>query len=184
MLRQFRMTTQAIIFALTLVATNISHVPISMASTTASEQSLIAAFLFNFLKFTEWPDGIVTGELKLCITEGQVFKELDTISGRLIQSKRVIIQRVNFRGFQSDCQLLYLSREENIDQIHQWLKITDHKPILIVSNVNEFLDMGGMIMLINNGKTLSFEIDLERIKHAGLKLNAQLLQIARDVRGR
>ena len=102
----------------------------------------------------------------------------------MIQSKRVIIQRVNFRGFQSDCQLLYLSREENIDQIYQWLKITDHKPILIVSNVNEFLDMGGMIILINNGKTLSFEIDLERIKHAGLKLNAQLLQIARDVRGR
>ncbi|GKS69347.1 protein of unknown function [Nitrosomonas sp. PY1] len=184
MLRQFRIIIRAIIFVLALVTINIAHVSISMASTTASEQSLIAAFLFNFLKFTEWPDGIVTEELKLCVTEDQVFKELDTISGRLIQSKRVIIQRVNFREFQSDCQLLYLSREENIDQIQQWLKITDHKPILIVSNANKFLDMGGMIILINNGKTLSFEIDLERIKYAGLKLNAQLLQIARDVRGR
>lgn len=182
--RQSRIITQATIFALTLVTTSIFHISVSMASTSASEQSLIAAFLFNFLKFTEWPDGIATEELKLCIPEGQIFKELDTLSGRLIQSKRVIIQRVNSREFQGDCQLLYLSREENIDQIHHWLKITDHKPILIVSNVNEFLDMGGMIILINNGKTLSFEIDLERIKYSGLKLNAQLLQIARDVRGR
>lgn len=156
-----------------------------MATTSASEQALIAAFLYNFLKFTEWPEEIVIRELKLCIPENQKFKELDEIAGRSIQNRPVIIKLINIEEQTiDDCQLLFLSKESSTETTLNWLKVARQKPILIVSNMNEFLDMGGMIILINSGKTLSFEIHLERVKNSGLKLNAQLLQIARHVRGR
>jgi YfiR/HmsC-like len=57
-------------------------------------------------------------------------------------------------------------------------------PILMVSNNREFLDMGGMIVLIDDDERLQFEVNLERVKRVGLKLNAQLLQIAHEVRGK
>ncbi len=158
--------------------------PIVSAAPAASEQTLTAAFLYNFMKFTEWPQGIVTDHITLCSTKSSPFEELDAINGRAAQSKPVRIKRTSINEPLDDCQLLFLPREENIEQVRQWLKIIGNQPILIVSNINGFLDMGGMVSLINDGKNLNFEVNLEKVKHVGLKLNAQLLQIARDVRGR
>ncbi len=158
--------------------------PTVLAAPAASEQTLTAAFLYNFMKFTEWPEGVITDHLTLCSTKSLPFEELDAINGRSAQSKPVRIKRTSVNEPLDDCQLLYLPREENVEQVRHWLKITGNQPILIVSNINGFLDMGGMISLINDGKNLNFEVNLEKVKHVGLKLNAQLLQIARDVRGR
>lgn len=158
--------------------------PTAFAAPAASEQTLTAAFLYNFMKFTEWPQGIVTDHITLCSTKSLPFEELDAINGRSAQSKPVRIKRTSLNEPLDDCQLLFLPREENVEQVRQWLKITGNQPILIVSNINGFLDMGGMVSLINDGKNLNFEVNLEKVKHVGLKLNAQLLQIARDVRGR
>jgi hypothetical protein len=41
-----------------------------------------------------------------------------------------------------------------------------------------------MIMLVDDGSRLQFEVNLEPIRKVGLKLNAQLLGIARNVLGK
>ncbi len=165
-------------------AVTLSPLTAAPAAPAASENTLIAAFLYNFLKFTEWPEGTIKTELVLCTSKSLTFEELDAISGRSVQSKPVRIKRISFHESTNECQLLFLPREDSAEQIREWLKIVDQRPILIVSNIRDFLDMGGMITLINDGKNLNFEVDLERVKYAGLRLNAQLLQIARGVRGR
>lgn len=150
----------------------------------ASEHTLIAAFLYNFLKFTEWPDGTINDEMTLCTSKNSALEELDAITGRIAQSKPVRIKHTILNESLHDCQLLFLLRDEGEEHIREWLKTTEGKPILIISNTHKFLDMGGMIALINDGKNLNFAVNLERVRYAGLKLNAQLLQIAREVRGR
>jgi hypothetical protein len=65
----------------------------------------------------------------------------------------------------------------------EWLKNTENMPTLMVSSMSEFLEMGDMIILIDDGKRLQFEVNLERVKRVGFKLSAQLLKIAREVRG-
>jgi len=168
-----------------LIAGMLNFVPTpSHATSTATEHTLIAAFLYNFLKFTEWPEGTVSTEIVLCTSKGGTFEELDAISGKVAQSKPVKIKRISPNEPSDDCQLLFLPREDGAERIRQWLALTRNKPILIVSNVNEFLDMGGMIGLMNDGRNLNFEVDLTRVRQANLKLSAQLLQIAREVRSR
>ncbi len=162
---------------------HIAHAPLQAAST-ATEQTLTAAFLYNFLKFTEWPTDTISSEITLCTSKGSAFEELDAISGKIAQSKPVRIKRISPSEPSDDCQLLFLPREDGSERIRQWLTLTQNKPILVVSNLNEFLDIGGMISLMNDGKNLNFEVDLTRVRQANLKLSAQLLQIAREVRSR
>ena len=75
----FCISLKRIFWVLTLVA-NISVITSSFASSqTASEQTLIVAFLYNFLKFTEWPDGSIKNEINLCTDKSSAFEELKTI---------------------------------------------------------------------------------------------------------
>lgn len=156
----------------------------SHATSTATEQTLIAAFLYNFLKFTEWPAGALSNEIVLCASKGNAFEELDAIAGKIAQSKPVKIKRISPNESAEDCHLLFLPREDGSERVRQWLALTGNKPILVVSNHKDFLDIGGMIGLINDGRNLNFEVDLTRVRQANLKLSAQLLQIAREVRSR
>lgn len=157
----------------------------SFAAPATSEQALTVAFLYNFLKFAEWPEGAVTGELTLCVTDSATFgQELDAISGRQVRNKSVRIKHIELGESPRACQLLFIPREEKPVRIREWLKNTENTPTLMVSNMSEFLDMGGMIVLIDDDKHLQFEVNLERVKHAGLKLSGKLLEIAREVRGK
>jgi len=155
------------------------------AAPATSEQELTLVFLYNFLKFTEWPEGTANSELVLCVTNSATFgPELEAISGRSAQNKSVRVKHIDFGENPHDCQLLFLPFEEKPLRIKEWLKNTENMPILLVSNLDDFLDMGGMIILIDDNNRLQFEVNLDKVKRAGLKLNSQLLKIARDVRGK
>ncbi|SJM92846.1 putative transmembrane protein [Crenothrix polyspora] len=170
-----------IVFTLAIVTAN--TLP---ANATSSEQALTVAFLYNFLKFAEWPQQATTSnELTLCVTDSSSFdSDLEAISGRPAQNKTVRIKRIELGDKASDCQLLFLPREEKPVRIREWLKRTKNTPILMVSSVDGFLEMGGMIVLIDDGNRLQFEVNLEQVKANGLKLSAQLLKIARAVQGK
>lgn len=159
----------------------INALPVAQAT---SEQVLTVAFLYNFLKFAEWPKDSLKDELILCITDSTAFgEELDAISGRPAQNKTLRIKRIELGESPRECQLLFLPSEEKPVRIREWLKNTANTPTLMVSNMAEFLDMGGMIVLIDDGSRLQFEVDLGRVKSSGIKLSAQLLKIAHNIRG-
>jgi hypothetical protein len=169
--------------AMTLFMAAIAIKP-AFAAATGNEQALTVAFLYNFLKFTEWPAGSISKEITLCVSDDSIFgDELDAIAGRSAQNKSIRIKRIELGENAKGCQLLFLPREEKPVRIQEWLKNMGNTPVLMVSNSDEFLDMGGMIVLIDDGNRLQFEVNLERVRPTGLKLSAQLLKIARDVRG-
>jgi YfiR/HmsC-like len=159
---------------------------LTFANPATSEQALTVAFLYNFMKFAEWPaQDIIGSELTLCATDNASFdSDLDAIAGRPAQNKTVRIKRIELGQSAKECQLLFLPREEKPVRIREWLNSAKNTSTLMVSNVDDFLDMGGMIALIDDGTRLQFEVNLDQVRPAGLKLSAQLLQIARAVRGK
>ncbi len=167
------------ILAITIIGLNPPY-----ATAASNKQALTVAFLYNFLKFAEWPVGVLDGVITLCVADSTPFsEELDAISGRLAQNRKVNIKRIELGDNPRECQLLYLPQEEKPVRILEWLKNAANAPILMVSNTGGFLDMGGMIALTEDDNRLQFEINLKKVKPTGLKLSAQLLKIARDVRG-
>lgn len=122
------------IFWVLILVANISVITPSFASLqTASEQTLIVAFLYNFLKFTEWPDGSIKNEINLCTDKGSAFEELKTISSRNAQNKPVQIKYITLSDSPKECQSLFLSRETSVESIREWIKLTQKQPILLLS---------------------------------------------------
>lgn len=151
----------------------------------STEETLTAAFLYNFLRFAEWPaDAVPRDTLTICFADSTPFREkLEALSGRSAQNKTVQIKRIELGDNPIECQLLFLPREEKIVRIREWIKNINALPILVVGNLNDFLDLGGMIVLIDEGSRLQFEVNLEPVRKVRLRLTSQLLKIARDVKG-
>jgi hypothetical protein len=156
----------------------------SLAAPSGEIQTLSVAYLYNFMKLSEWPTKVQTNEFTLCITqEGDFAKELDSLAGKDVQNHTLKIKRLVQGDSARECQLLFLPSEEKPLRMQEWLKILENEPVLTVSDLDGFLDQGGMIVLINDGVRLQFEVNLERVEHTGIKLSSKMLQIAREVRG-
>lgn len=156
----------------------------SAAAPSSEIQTLSVAYLYNFMKLSEWPTETKTNELTLCITqEGDLAKELDSLAGKEAQNHTLIIKRLVQGDDANECQLLFLPSEEKPLRIQAWINTLKDVPVLTVSDLEGFLDQGGMIALVNDGVRLQFEVDLERVEHTGIKLSSKMLQIAREVRG-
>ncbi len=163
----------------------LSHVGAAVAVSASSIEELTLAYLYNFLKFTEWPAVDSINEMTICVSKaGRLAANPDALAGRLAQNKKVVIKSLDTLKDPRTCQILFLDQTENSLNISQWLKQTEKLPILTVSDKPDFLDMGGMIMLIEADNRLQFEVDLTGVRNAGLNLNSQVLKIARDVRGK
>jgi len=157
----------------------------AFAAPATSEEAVTVAFLYNFLKYAEWPEGAVTtGELTICVTDSTPLgQELDAIAGRPAQNKSVRIKRIELSESPRECHLLFIPREEKPIRIREWLKKTENMPILVVGNISDFLDMGGMIVLTDDER-LRFAVNLAPVRRVGLKLSSKMLAVALEVRGK
>ncbi len=163
----------------------ISYAGAAAAISASSIDELTLAYLYNFLKFTEWPVADTINEMTICVSKsGRLAANLEALAGHLAQNKKVIIRPLETSKDPHTCQLLFLDQNENSNNISQWLKQAANQPILTVSDKPDFLEMGGMIILIESDNRLQFEVDLTSVRNAGLNLNSQVLKIARDVRGK
>ncbi len=147
--------------------------------------ALTVAFLFNFIKLSEWPPDVITSDITLCefYTDSDTI-DLSSLSGKDIQSYRIKIKTLLQGDTIEGCHLLYIPDNEKPIRVQEWLKNIANSPVLTVSSMKGFLDEGGMIELIQEEKRLQFEVNLAPVERVKIKLSSKMLQIARDVRGR
>src|SRR5262249_9937071 len=78
-----------------------------------TEPSLKAAFVYNFAKFTEWPDDVLpaAGSFTACVLdEGAVGDALErAVRGRQVAGRQVAVQRVRLGSALRGCHLLFIS---------------------------------------------------------------------------
>jgi hypothetical protein len=167
----------------TVLLVGIISCNVSFADPTSEIQSLTIAFLYNFMKLSEWPQDVGSDGLTLCVTEGRDFvEELQSIQGKLIKNKILRFKNLVLGDNPGDCQLLFLPSEEKPIRLREWLKLIEYKPVLTVSDIPGFLDQGGMVNLVSEDNHLQFEVNLELAKKAGIEMSSQMLKIAREVR--
>jgi len=152
-----------------------------------SESELKAAFLYNFIKFTEWPPGEMENKNEPFVI-GVLGKDpfgpaLDkTIEGERILQKPVVVRRFS-RMDESvgKSHVLFISTSED-GNLAAILRLLDRHAILTVSEIENFAERGGMIKLKKESNKVVFEINVEAGKRAGLAMHAQLLKLAKIVR--
>lgn len=145
-----------------------------------AEQSVRAALVFNFLKFTEFPaEGVANAQrIRLCIAVGdpRQAEALTALSGRRLGSRELVVVRLGEHD--EDCQVLY------VDLRQRWLLAEEQRLLrrtLTISAYPGFARDGGMIEIALQEDGARFDINLAEGRRAGLRFAPQLLRLARHV---
>jgi hypothetical protein len=148
-----------------------------------SEYQLKAAFLFNFAKFVEWPveafrdanSPFVIGVLG----ENPFETDLeDTVKDKVINGHPFVIKQLKNLSELKTCHILFISKSER-RRLPEIIANLGAAPVLTVSEVDRFLQAGGMVNFILEGNKVRFEINDQPAKRAGLRISSKLLNLAR-----
>jgi len=150
----------------------------------------VALCLYNFAKYTEWPREAFADDnapFVLAILGEDPFKEdIDVIRGKTVKGRKLMIKY--FRSVQdvSDCHLLFICSSEK-KRLPAILKALERSNVLTVAEVAVFLDQNGMINLAKEEARpgydgANFDINLAAAERAKLKLDTQLLRLAKRVK--
>ena len=158
---------------------------VSAESVQYKEYLIKAAFLYNFIKFVDWPsESFKNGAapVNLCVLGDDPFGEaLDTIRNKRVKGRRLVIKRVRRVEQIEGAHLLFISTSEK-GRVKQILKSLADAPVLTISEMEGFGQNGGIINFITVDNKIQFEINSEKAQQHRLKISSQLLKLARIVR--
>lgn len=157
----------------------------SVQADSALEYHVKAAFLYNFSKFVDWPEGaFATNEdpINLCLAGGDPFGEVldGTLKGRTVNGRKVIVHRDREALAHGRCHIVFVATTsgEPLARVMQQVGATG---VLTVGESDAFYELGGIIrFLVRDGK-VRFDVNASEAEAAGLKVSSQLLKLARMV---
>ena len=160
----------------------VGAMPVALAQDRAEEESLLkAAFIYNFAKFTRWPDDAGAGQgvpLTLCIAgEDDVAEVLARLSGRMVRGRPLGIRTIGNDQVPVACKMLYVAASEGKHQL-DLIKSSRAQPILTISELPGFAPSGGDIELYRDKEQVRFIINLGAVRRAGLEISPNLLKLA------
>lgn len=150
-----------------------------------SEDQVKAAFLFNFTKFVEWPDGsFETPQAPLVvgiIGDDPIDEDLERmVAGQKVQGRSLVIRRERWGGDLRRCQVLFVSASEH-QHSSRILESVQSAGVLTVSDMEGFAEAGGVIELVVEQKRVRFIVNLDAATQDRLRLSAKLLALARVI---
>ena len=150
-----------------------------------TEYQVKAAYLFNFLKFVEWPGDPLAntqGQWVIGIVGDNPFGDQLTqvIAGKTVQGHELQIKRFQPGEDLRVCHVLFISASEK-KRLPTMLAALSGSSVLTVADMDHFIESGGMIQFVMEEKRVRFGIDVGAASRARLKVSAKLLSLARTV---
>jgi hypothetical protein len=155
------------------------------------EYKVKAAFLYNFLKFIEWPaesaPAAATSPITIGILGDDKFGTAFTeITSRKIKDRSITVRK--FTDFNTDearaglpkCHLIFVSANQE-KYTKDILALLQKKPVLTVGETAGFLEAGGMINFIMQESKVCFEVNEDATAESTLKMASQLMRLAKRV---
>jgi hypothetical protein len=178
------MLQRATIFLLLFIVVGFSK---PASGETLSPYQVKAAFIYNFLKFVEWPpQSFPTTDTPYVV--GVLGKDPfgsvldDTMRDKTVNGRKIHVIRVTEQNMHQ-CHLLFVSSSERrrYKEIFSRLKSA---PVLLVGETDDFAESGGAIGFFIEQNKVRFEINPEAAKRSNLHIHSTLLNLARIVRTR
>ena len=145
------------------------------------EYRLKAAFVYNFIVYTEWPVE-KNATLNVCILGTDPFgPEIDGLQGKVVAGRNIAVQRKAAGEPFSNCQVVFIpaSAMQNLPRLLEGLR---GQPVLTVADTPGAMRQGvALNMAVSQGK-VTFEANLQAARSAGLTLSSKLLRLATEVR--
>jgi hypothetical protein len=146
-----------------------------------------ALYLYNFLLFVDWPKTADShsNTIKVVIYgDPHLYEALKSMQGRMIRGKKLVIDFLTKTEDLDKCQVLFVGDGEKT-VAGELLKKVHGKPVLTVSDMEGFVQSGGMVgfknraeLLENGKKQKRFIINLSAVRKSHLKIRSRLLRIS------
>lgn len=145
------------------------------------EHKVKAGLVYNFLKYTRWPD-FPEDEIKICLFGGDSFDGyLFPIAERTAQEQSIKVLEIDEVEQSRSCQLLYL--HESKTSIWEDLRaFLSEVPVLTVSDIPYFTEQGGMVEMSTEGGRVQLYINERQARSSDLIIQRRLLRLAKKKR--
>jgi len=160
----------------------------SAGRVTPAEYEVKAAFLFNFVKFIDWPSAChlnATSPILVGVVGKDPFGDaLESVIGqKKVKGRNLTIRRYQDIADIDSCHVLFIAESESsrLDRVFDHL---NGRSVLTVSDMDAFTQRGGIIQLYVKANKVRFEINLDSAENINLKISAKLLNLAETVYNR
>jgi uncharacterized protein DUF4154 len=150
-----------------------------------SQVDVEAVYLFNFAKFVRWPAGHDGEPLIICIAGEKAHVESATrvVAGERIGTHPLAVRSVQHSEEVTDCNILFVGTSAK-SRLEGLLNAAAREPMLTVSDLPGFLELGGMINLLVLNNRVRFAVNMGAVEKSGLSLSSELLKVAVNVQGK
>jgi hypothetical protein len=176
----------------------ISDVQSSTQSSQYKEYEVKAAFIYNFLKFVDWPEEKMTNNKEIIIGiigENPFGSAADVFKNKKVEDRDVTLKYFEGLGKIKEmpekdraaneeaikkCHLLFICPSEQ-KQVREIIDLVGKNSVLTVGDTDGFSKSGGAIQFLIEDNKIRFNINLTAAEKAGLKIRSQLLRLAKQV---
>ena len=147
------------------------------------ERALKAAYLFNFIQFTQWP--VPPDEpFRLCVLgRTPLDEQLTKLEGKpVLGGLHISVRHVAPRESLAGCHALYIDDSQRA-QADEVLSRLASSPVLTITDGDGLADKGMMIEIHKRDARLGFEVNLKVARRANLNFSARMLKLASYVAG-
>ncbi len=163
------------------------------------EYKIKAAFIYNFIKFVDWPEGkpvdandVITIGI---IGENPFGHAFEPIIDKQIKNKTIVIK--SFKGLEElkkgpdknkkkqqqlqavrKCHILFICSSEK-NYLPEIIDALRGSSVLTVGEMTDFLENGGTINFLTEDKKVRFEVNLNASEEEKLKISSKLLRLAK-----
>jgi hypothetical protein len=147
----------------------------AMSGTIPKEYQVKAAYLYQFLKYVEWPDH--ESQIRIYVINGSpMYPALRPIEGQIIGGRKIVVQHIDQIGDFPAAHILFVSAD--VQNMKAILSKNIHG-LLVVGEEEDFIQNGGMIRFYLEKDNVRFEINAAALEKAGIKMDSKLLRLGR-----
>lgn len=152
--------------------------------TALREYDVKAAFLYNFVTFTEWPAGAFSqtdSPFVIGILGEDPFGSIldQIVHGEQVRKRALVVRRFKRVEDARSCQLLFISASEG-SRTGAILRRLQGCPVLTVGDIPGFAERGGAIGFVT-GASVRLDINPLAVRNSGLVISSKILRLARLV---
>jgi hypothetical protein len=174
------------------------------------EHEVKAAFIYNFMKFIEWPgakkiaaDSKTTDPVRIAVLGKHPSKKsLEMILDKTVQGRAIqLVELESFERYRqrfsnhqtaldayknqyvdrlAQCHMLFICDSEKTS-FTETLKLAEGSAVVTISDLPDFAAANGMIGFVMENKKVRFEINLDAVQTEKIKISSQLLGLAKRV---
>ncbi len=143
--------------------------------------------IYRFILFTEWQPSVFAEDsdtFTIGIVGDSPFNSLfGQLAKRQVNNRKLVIRSLSSQSSPKDlrgCQVIFIP-SSHADQVKQIFNEVADSPVVTISDIEGFLEMGGMIGLFSEKNRIKFAIHRTRASRVGIHFRGQMLKMAAQV---